>query len=157
MVPWAKRCALAVDSANATLATSAGSEPVVHPDPHGPDKTRGARHATGYSYSQAERQGAQSMSIADESVGIPWYRKRDYQRILAIMTDRANLPRSYENWRSRAEILEKRLQATGRPSVRALIEPKNFARWCAVNRLKANAHARLLYIEESLREEATPQ
>jgi hypothetical protein len=88
--------------------------------------------------------------MADGAVGIPWYRKRDYERILAVMADRALLPRTYESWRSRAETLEKRLQATGRPPVRALIEPKRFARWCAVNRLKTNAHARLLYIEESL-------
>ena len=91
------------------------------------------------------------MTITDTSVGIPWYRRRDYERILSIMTDHAAMPRSYESWRSRAETLEKRLQESGRRSVRALIEPKSFSRWCATNRLKANAHARLLYIEESLK------
>ncbi|MEJ8573270.1 hypothetical protein [Microbaculum marinum] len=93
------------------------------------------------------------MSAVVEAVGIPWYRKRDYERILSIMIDRAQLPRSYDSWRFRAETLEQRLTASGRHSVRTVIEPKNFARWCTANRLKANAHARLLYIEESLREE----
>jgi len=93
------------------------------------------------------------MRVADEAVGIPWYRRRDYDRILAIMTDRAQLPRSYESWRSRAEVLEQRLKQKGRSSVRAVIEPKDFARWCSTNRLKANAHARLLYVQESVKPE----
>jgi hypothetical protein len=90
------------------------------------------------------------MSIANASVGIPWYRKRDYERILSIMTDQAQLPRTYESWRSRAESLENRLRGSGRQSVRTLIDPKTFARWCASNRLKANAYARLMYVETSL-------
>jgi hypothetical protein len=93
------------------------------------------------------------MSIADASVGIPWYRKRDYERIRSIMTDHAQLPQTYENWRSRAETLENRL----RQSVRTVIDPKTFARWCASNRLKANAYARLIYVETSLNQKIAAQ
>lgn len=81
-------------------------------------------------------------------VGIPWYRRRDYERILAIMTDAGHLPRSYESWRYKAETLEQRLRENGHQAVRAVIDPKDFARWCAANRLKANAQARLLYVDQ---------
>ncbi len=91
------------------------------------------------------------MAGTDTTVGIPWYRKRDYERILAIMADRAQLPRSYEKWRSRAEILEQRLRDSGKPTVRLTIDPKDFSRWCSANRLSANAHARLLYIDQSVK------
>lgn len=97
------------------------------------------------------------MKVTDMAVGIPWYRKRDYDRILSIMTDRAQLPRSYESWRYRVEVLEQRLRDRGRSSVRTFIEPKNFSRWCASNRLKANAHSRLLYVEESVRVDVAPE
>ncbi len=85
------------------------------------------------------------------TVGIPWYRKRDYERILSMMADRAQLPRSYEKWRSRVEVLEQRLHETGKPTIRMTIDPKDFARWCSLNKLNANAHARLLYVDESVR------
>ena len=86
-------------------------------------------------------------------VGIPWYRKRDYARIVSLMADTGQLPNSYERWRYRAERLERALRAAGKTSMRALIEPKAFARWCAAHRLKANAHSRLLYVEMALRTE----
>lgn len=86
-----------------------------------------------------------------EPVGIPWYRRRDYERILSMMADGGHLPRSYESWRFKAETLEQRLRENGHTAVRAVIEPKSFSRWCAANRLKANAQARLLYAEQSTR------
>ncbi len=93
------------------------------------------------------------MSEETSIVGIPWYRKRDYARIVSLMADTGQLPKSYERWRERAERLERSLRAAGRRSMRALIEPKAFARWCASHRLKANAHSRLLYVEKALKSE----
>jgi len=97
------------------------------------------------------------MANGDDAVGIPWYRKRDYERILALMTDRAHMPRSYERWRHRVTILEQRLRDTGRPTMRMTIDPKVFSRWCSAYRLKANAHARLLYIDQSIRSDGHDQ
>lgn len=93
------------------------------------------------------------MAGGESTVGIPWYRRRDYERILAIMADRAQLPRSYETWRNRAEFLEQKVRDSGRPTVRLTIDPKAFSRWCSANRLNTNAHARLLYIDQSVRGE----
>ena len=97
------------------------------------------------------------MAGTDETVGIPWYRRRDYERILTMMSDRAQLPRSYERWRLRAEILEQRLRDTGKSSVRMTIDPKLFARWCATNKLRTNAHARLLYVHHSIAARTPPR
>ncbi len=94
------------------------------------------------------------MTDTGVAVGIPWYRKRDYERILAIMADRAQLPRSYEKWRNRVEVLEQRLRDTGKPTMRMTIDPKDFSKWCSSNRLSANAHSRLLYVDQSIRGEA---
>lgn len=97
------------------------------------------------------------MAENEAAVGIPWYRRRDYSRILSIMTDRGQLPRSYDLWRQKAETLEQRLRDAGRPAVRMTIDPRAFQRWCAANRLSANAHARLLYIQESNPESSSQQ
>ncbi len=84
-------------------------------------------------------------------IGIPWYRRRDYPEILSIMADGGHLPPSYDRWRVGAEYLEERVRANGRETVRYVIEPKAFRRWCAAQRFAANAQARLVFVEESLR------
>lgn len=91
------------------------------------------------------------MGETTAAVGIPWYRRRDYAEILSIMSDGRHLPTSYDRWRLRAEDLEQRVRANGRETVRAVIEPREFRRWCAVNRHRSDAPARLAFIEYSLR------
>lgn len=75
-------------------------------------------------------------------VGLVWYRLEDYADALAIMEDRDQLPATYSLWRMKAEQAEKEQQRLGRVTVRAYINPAEFAAWCKALGLNVNAEIR---------------
>jgi hypothetical protein len=81
-------------------------------------------------------------------VGLPWYRREDYQRIREMMTDRHNLASSYETWLAAAENNETVGRGAGLQIRRILIEPEAFARWCAAKGLEPDAAARRDYVAD---------
>ena len=76
------------------------------------------------------------------AVGIPWFKREDYPRILEIMTDAHGLHETYDGWREAAEALERRMSSEGHIAVRAEINPDEFLGWCRANGLKADSKAR---------------
>lgn len=83
------------------------------------------------------------------AVGIPWYFRQDYRRILEIMEDANLLPATYEAWLKAAEGLERRLKKEGHIVVRAEIDPDEFPRWCAAQGLPVDADARGRFANEA--------
>lgn len=82
------------------------------------------------------------------AMGIPWYFRQDYARILAITEDAHLLPPTYDAWRKKAEGLERQMKAEGRIVVRAEVDPQEFPRWCAARGLNVDAHARGIFASE---------
>jgi hypothetical protein len=80
--------------------------------------------------------------MTDVVVSIPWYRRRDYPRLLEIMDDAGNLPVTYDAWHTTAERGERELKAAGSVVVRAPITPDEFVIWCRELGLKPGADAR---------------
>lgn len=78
-------------------------------------------------------------------VGVAWYERDDYPRILEIMTDAEKLPRTYNQWKQRAELSESQQRAAGRSVVRAIIKPDDFVAWCAGNGHKVDAKGRMAF------------
>lgn len=76
------------------------------------------------------------------AVGIPWYRKADYRKILKIMTDSHLLPATYEQWEHKAQSVEADMRAQGYVVVRAIIDPKTFRAWCRERSLNVDARGR---------------
>jgi hypothetical protein len=79
------------------------------------------------------------------SLGIGWYSREDYPRILQIMEDVHVLPPTYEVWREKAEDLESRAKSLGATVVRAIIKPNEFVVWCASHGMKVDAKARTAF------------
>jgi hypothetical protein len=79
-------------------------------------------------------------------IGLPWYRREDYQRIREIMTDRHNLAPTYESWLAAAENNEIVGMEAGLQLRRILIEPEAFAVWCAEKGVKPDSAARRDYV-----------
>lgn len=75
-------------------------------------------------------------------VGITWYKRADYKRILEIMVDRENLPPTFDKWQSLAEKAEEMIRRQGRVPLRAHLDPDKFVAWCAERGLDINANAR---------------
>ena len=82
------------------------------------------------------------MSQQSSSLGIGWYSRKDYPRILEIMEDAHVLPPTYELWSKKAEGLERGAAALGAIVVRASIEPEEFVAWCASHGMKPDAKGR---------------
>jgi len=76
-------------------------------------------------------------------VGIPWYRRDQYTRILRIMTDRDRLPAAFDAWEERAKQAEAHIKAAGKPCHRVYIDPDKFSAWCVIRGLNVDAEARM--------------
>jgi hypothetical protein len=81
-------------------------------------------------------------------VGMAWYRPEDYPRVLQIMIDAHRLPRTYNQWRQKAEAGERSQKAAGRRVVRVILDPETFPAWCAARGLNVDAKGRTAFAAE---------
>lgn len=80
------------------------------------------------------------------AVGISWYKPEMYASCLDIFDDRNDLPDSFDEWRELAERTEQQFTAQGMRTVRAIIDPATFPRWCSENGFeRIDKHARMAY------------
>lgn len=75
-------------------------------------------------------------------VGIGWYEREDYPRILEVMEDARLLPRTYNEFLEKAHLGERKLTSAGHRVVHAVIKPDEFVSWCRARNLKIDTHAR---------------
>jgi len=54
-----------------------------------------------------------------KTVGIAWYRREDWEKIVEIMEDRANLPRSFSLWLKGAQQALQQIERQGLVAVKA--------------------------------------
>jgi hypothetical protein len=83
--------------------------------------------------------------MAPRAVGIPWYRREEYPRILEIMDDAHTLHENYNHWHRMAEETENRLLGIGQIVVRAMINPDTFPAWCAQHGVRCDGKGRARY------------
>jgi hypothetical protein len=88
---------------------------------------------------------------AARAIGVPWYVRQDYSRLLAIMEDADVLPPRYDQWLQRAERFERDRLREGQIVVRAIIDPQNFPAWCAARGLNVDAKGRAAFAGEEAR------
>ena len=81
-------------------------------------------------------------------IGMSWYSRESYSRILEIMEDAGSLPPTYDQWLKKAEAGESKLQRAGHIVVRAVIDPDKFVAWCLARSLKVDAQARMQWAGE---------
>jgi len=82
------------------------------------------------------------------TVGLTWYYRGDYKRVLEIMADADTFPPTYDMWVRTAEAAEEHARKSGRIVVRAMIDPQTFVSWCKSRGMEANAQARIAYTNE---------
>lgn len=87
-----------------------------------------------------------------QAIGIPWYRKEDYPKLLGIFEDADKLPGAFEDWLSKAESVEKAQCQVGRNVFRVIIEPDAFPLWCASKGLKIDSHSRNVFVTHKVSE-----
>jgi hypothetical protein len=88
------------------------------------------------------------MSTNIERLGMAWYHREDYKKLLKIFTDSHLLPNTYDKWHRFAEEGVDRLSSDGFTVEKVYIEPKTFPAWCRANGLDIDAKARLAFTDD---------
>ena len=83
------------------------------------------------------------MAPSSHVIALPWYHRRDYAALLVLVSDRENMPATYDAWLKRAESTERQLQKAGIGVARVWIRPSPFAAWCKQRKLSPDQGARL--------------
>jgi hypothetical protein len=91
------------------------------------------------------------MSKSSTEVGITWFRREDYPRILEIMVDRDEMYDNYDRWLVDAEQAELHLVHEGCKVSRIVIDPQQFPAWCLLRGLSPSADARSRFTAEAVR------
>lgn len=84
------------------------------------------------------------------AVGVVWYRREDYGRILAIMADADKLPATWDKWFYSADKLVRHLTKQGAIVEKVQIDPETFPAWCAARGLNLDAEARNRFSAEAV-------
>jgi len=94
---------------------------------------------------------------SDTVFGIAWYRPDQWQRLLEVSTDAADLEDSYDEWFELAEERMRELGEAGARAERVQIDVEGLALWCDAEECLVDAAGRARYAAYLLRSrEALP-
>jgi hypothetical protein len=83
----------------------------------------------------------------NDVIGIAWFKdKATYRRALAIFADPENMPASFEDWKALVGRECALIKESGNIAIRADIDPKTFAAWCASRGFVANSQGRIAFV-----------
>ena len=82
-------------------------------------------------------------------VGIAWYAREDYGRVLDVMADADLMPETFQEWHERAFEVEGQLKARGFHILRVPLRPEPFVAWCRASDVTADADARCRFAAEA--------
>jgi len=85
------------------------------------------------------------MSQQVQAIGMVWYKRENFDRLMAMFEDRHKLHRTFDEWLRDAEIGRKAQEAKGVRVVCVDIDPATFPAWCAGRGLRVDAKARTEY------------
>lgn len=86
------------------------------------------------------------------TVALPWYERKDFQRLWELAHDHDEMPRDYEVWHAAAVKVMHTWLARGRALQIVTIRPDEFLAWLQARDLPNTAATRLQYVEEKARQ-----
>ncbi len=92
---------------------------------------------------------------AAPEVGLCWYRREDWERLLQLFPDRDKLHDSYDEWLKDVHQAEKRLKREGTVTKRIIVDPDELAGWCALRGLEPVSSTRAEYVSEKMQQKVT--
>jgi hypothetical protein len=88
-------------------------------------------------------------------IGLGWYRREDWDRLLQMFPDRAQLHDTYDDWLSDVYKGEQLVRREGNFIKRIVVDPDELAAWCASHGLEPVASARAEYVSEKMLQATT--
>lgn len=91
-------------------------------------------------------------------VGVAWYRPEQWERLLEISADRAELESTHAEWERNAKLAMEWHSRGGLRLERVAVDVEELLRWCLIRNLPVDGEARSLFVSEKLRRrDATPR
>lgn len=93
------------------------------------------------------------MQCSGESMrlGLAWYRPEQWDRLLAVSEDRADLERTHKEWLIGILDLCRQLEQEGVAFERVDVEVEELAAWCRARKAPINSDSRSEYVVDKLR------
>ncbi len=92
---------------------------------------------------------------APTEIGLGWYRREDWDRLLRMFPDRDKLHDTYDEWLKDVLKGEKMVKRKGNLVKRIIVDPDELAAWCALRGLQPVAATRAEYVCEKMQNEGT--
>lgn len=83
-------------------------------------------------------------------VGVTWYTEETWARVKATAVDPECFEDSFAQWKAMAVAARRNFQRSGVLALECLIEPDEFAAWCAQHQQENNSTSRGEYVSEKL-------
>jgi hypothetical protein len=83
-------------------------------------------------------------------IGLAWFWREDYPRLLGIFEDAHEMPATWEEWEQAAKKVENRFKAEGYAVERVHIDPDTFPAWCRSAGVRIVASARSRFTAETV-------
>lgn len=83
-------------------------------------------------------------------VGVTWYNEASWAQVKTTAVDPDLFEDSFEKWKAVAVAARREFQRSGVVALECLIDPGEFAEWCAANSAENNASARAEYVSQKL-------
>jgi hypothetical protein len=90
------------------------------------------------------------------NLGVAWYRREQWNRLLEVADDRDNLEDTYEEWEANAKKGLRRLTRPGFEPQRIDIDIEELIRWCKLKNRPVDGAARSIFTAEKLQEQMEP-
>lgn len=89
----------------------------------------------------------------DESVnlGIAWYRRDQWQKLLAASVDNEDLEDTFEDWEAGAAKKYQELRLAGKKVEKIEVDIDQLLSWCQQNKLPLTASSRARFVAERMR------
>ena len=87
-----------------------------------------------------------------QNVGVAWYRKEQWPRLLEIADDREKLEDTYEDWVKIAEKTMGEMEALGLSLAKVDIDVEELLAWCQKRKIPVNGSARARFTSAKLQE-----
>jgi hypothetical protein len=98
------------------------------------------------SESRPTRKDKEASAKSGPVVGVAWYRKEDWPKLLAVSADRDNLEDTFDEWCRGAQQLLLRLVSEGVEARKVDVELDNLIAWCRNEHRPLDGAARANYV-----------
>ena len=100
-----------------------------------------------------KKKDSKSDDTVDMVLGIAWYTREQYERLLKLANDRDNLEDTYEEWQATAEKMMVQLSKPGVLPRKIHIDVEELAAWCKSHNRPVDGASRTVFVADKVEEE----